>query len=97
MLKSGKKKTRKGKDKEENLPAVIDFSTSAVQKAVSTEINQHPLTVYSGFAALGLGLYMSLFGPGSTLFGVGLGLFLMSSGSYVFNRFMIHSRENLCV
>ena len=89
MLKTGNKKTKskKGKSKEERLPAVIDFSTTAVQKAVSTEINQHPLTVYSGFAALGLGLYMSLFGPSSALFGFGLGCFLMSSGSYVLNRF----------
>jgi len=89
MLKTGNKKTKskKGKSKEERLPAVIDFSTTAVQKAVSTEINQHPLTVYSGFAALGLGLYMSLFGPSSALFGFGLGCLLMSSGSYVFNRF----------
>ncbi len=89
MFKAGKKKalSKSRQSKEERLPAVIDFSSNAIQKAVSTEINQHPVTIYSGFAALGLGLYMSLFGPGSALFGFGLGCFLMSSGSYVFNRF----------
>jgi len=68
-------------------PYQIDFSFSGIKSAVSSEINQHPLTIFSGLTTLGSVLYMGLFGMGAFPFAISLGGFFLASSSYVFNKF----------
>ncbi|HLD07207.1 MAG TPA: hypothetical protein VJC16_06800 [Candidatus Nanoarchaeia archaeon] len=65
----------------------MDFSTDAITRAVRSEINQNPVTVYSGVAALASALYMLVvsFTPSSFL--AFTGTLLVCAGSYIFNRF----------
>lgn len=65
----------------------IDFSSTAIKKAVNTEISQNPLTVFSGFGTMASAVYMALFGLSSPIFALTLGLFLLSGSSFVFNKF----------
>jgi len=87
-MKFFKKNKKESKDQvNETLPVEIDFSTAAIKKAVRSEINQHPITIYSGLATIASIFYMTLFGPNSILLGLSLSGFLISGGSFIFNKF----------
>ncbi|MFC1553357.1 hypothetical protein ACFL7D_01875 [candidate division KSB1 bacterium] len=69
------------------VPAIVDFSSMSIQQAVKNEINQHPVTLYSGAGALISGLWMSLLSVNPFMFIVFLGSFGVSSGSFLLNRY----------
>jgi len=81
-----KPKIRKSEEPPKDKIEILDFSKAAIQRAVSAEITQHPVTIYSGVGALISGLYMALinFSPGSFLLCIGLSLFC--AASFVFNK-----------
>ena len=65
----------------------IDFSSTAVKKAVNAEISQNPVSIYSGLGSVASVLYMVLFGVTSPAFALSLGLLLLSGSSFIFNKF----------
>ena len=65
----------------------IDFSSTAIKKAVNAEISQNPVSIYSGFGSVASVLYMLLFGFTSPAFALSLGLLLLSGSSFIFNKY----------
>lgn len=88
-MKITKKNKKEKSDKDDIIeePYQIDFSSSGIKSAVSSEINQHPLTIFSGLTTLGSVLYMGLFGMGALPFAISLSSFFLASSSYVFNKY----------
>jgi hypothetical protein len=69
------------------IPETIDFSSAAIKHAVKLEISQHPLTVYSGMAAVLCVIYQLLFGSSTLLSGILIFSFSLGLIALVVNKY----------
>lgn len=65
----------------------IDFSSTAIKRAVNAEITQNPISIFSGLGSITSVVYMVLFGVTTPAFALSLGLLLLSGSSFIFNKF----------
>ena len=67
----------------------IDFSSTAIKRAVNAEITQNPISIFSGLGSITSVVYMVLFGVTTPAFALSLGLLLLSGSSFIFNKFFV--------